>query len=271
MRLVGTGYRLPLAGWIEFPSSGVQCVEITAEHFFDETPKSRERLKTLSEKFPVYLHGLGLSLGTPGPVEKTTWDKFTEISKQCNPKWVSEHISFTRTPEVDLGHLNPVRPTLATLGVFKEHVQELKVRCGKPVILENITSHLALGGEFCETEFINRLCQEAGCGLLLDATNLFINSRNHGFDPKAWVRELNPENIVQLHAVGYSLVDGVYQDHHAQPLQNELLDLISFICRYAPVQAVTLEWDADFPGEKVLDAEIHKLKTAASVAAGVPA
>jgi uncharacterized protein (UPF0276 family) len=180
---------------------------------------------------------------------------------------VSEHISFTRTEEVDLGHLNPVPPTQEMLAVFKEHVHELRTRCGKPVILENISSHLKLKGEMRETEFLNRLCSESGCGLLLDATNLFINAKNHGFDAKAWVNEIEPARIVQLHAVGYSIKDGVYEDHHAVALQEDLLELIAFICQHAPVKAITLEWDSHFPGDEVLTGEILKLKQAAGVEA----
>ncbi len=80
--------------------------------------------------------------------------------------------------------------------------------CNKPLIMENITSHVRMAGEMDEPSFLNALCSRAGCGLLVDVTNLYINSKNHGFDPLEWLHQLNPKTIVQLHIVGYSYRDG---------------------------------------------------------------
>jgi uncharacterized protein (UPF0276 family) len=96
-----------------------------------------------------------------------------------------------------------------------------------------------LTGDFAETEFLNELCERAGCGLLLDVTNLFINSRNHGFDPLAWLGEI---------------------DSHGAPIQEELIELACAVVSHAPVQAVILERDEDFPTPKELELEIGKLK-----------
>lgn len=99
-----------------------------------------------------------------------------------------------------------------------EHAQEVSERCGKPLILENISSHLLLTGEMSETDFLNRLCERAGGGLLLDVTNLFINSKNFGFNSSTCLHELDPQHIVQLHVVGYSVRDGQWEDFHAEPI-----------------------------------------------------
>ena len=79
-----------------------------------------------------------------------------------------EHIAFTRTAAVDLGHLNPVPPTREMLGIVAEHAREISAHCGKPIILENITSHVRLTGDLSETDFLNELCERADCGLLLN-------------------------------------------------------------------------------------------------------
>ena len=200
--MIGIGYREPLAAWIASRPVEIQCLEITAEHFFPEA--RRAMLPALRREYPLLVHGLGLSRGTPGPLDRAVLDRFAGVVEAANPLWISEHIAFTRTPEVDLGHLNPVRPGLATLGILADHALELSERCGKPLLLENIASYLRLEGEMPETEFLNLLCERSGCGLLLDVTNLYVNACNHGFDPMAWVREIDPAYIVQLHAVGYS-------------------------------------------------------------------
>ena len=157
--------------------------------------------------------------------------------------WISEHVAFTRAGGIDLGHLNPVPASEESLAILSEHVAELRARCRKPVVLENIATHLHLGGGLGETEFLNRLCEEADCGLLLDVTNLYVNSRNHRFDPLQWVRELDPEHIVQLHVVGYETRNGRHHDTHATPVQPEILELLMAVVDHAPVQACIIERD----------------------------
>ncbi|MSU36084.1 MAG: DUF692 family protein [Pedosphaera sp.] len=181
--MIGVGYRKELAGWIDSTPRGIRCLEITAEHFFHG---GEERLAQLAGQFHLFVHGLGLSLGTPEPLDSKTLDHFARVVRVANPQWISEHIAFTRTAEAELGHLNPVPPTHEVLGIIADHAREVSALCGKPILLENITSHVRLTGDLSETNFLNELCERADCGLLLDVTNSFVNSRNHGFNPMEW-------------------------------------------------------------------------------------
>ena len=259
MRWVGVGYRNALAEWIATRPPEIQCLEITAEHFFES---GEALLESLTRDYPLFVHGLGLSLGTPGPIDQATLARFRRVVQIANPEWISEHVSFTKSDEVDLGHLNPIRPSEETLAVVAEHAREVSERCEKPIILENITSHLRLEGDLSEPEFLNRLCERADCGLLLDVTNLYINSRNHGFDPRVWLRELDARNIVQLHVVGYSMRAGRLQDLHSEPIQDDLRELIHDVLDYASVRAIIIERDANFPPSEELARELCELEAA---------
>ena len=255
--MVGVGYRRELSAWIRTRPRGVDCLEITADHFFGG---GEEQLTEIKRHFRLFVHGLGLSLGTPGPLDAGHIKQFARVVSVADPEWISEHIAFTRTAEVDLGHLNPVPPTRESIQIIAAHARELAARCGKPVLLENITSHLRLEGEFSETEFLNELCDRADCGLLLDVTNLFINSRNHGFDPVRWLHEIEPRRIRQLHIVGYSREGNRFTDGHARPIQEELIELAAAVVAYARVESVVLERDEDIPGVSELEGEIVKLE-----------
>lgn len=254
---IGVGYRRELAGWIDSKPHGVECLEITAEHFFHG---GEERLAQLAKHFRLFVHGLGLSLGTPGPLDAKTLAAFAGIVRAANPDWISDHIAFTRTAEGDLGHLNPVPPTREMLGIVADHAREVSAHCGKPILLENITSHVRLTGDLSETDFLNELCARADCGLLLDVTNLFINSQNHRFDPLQWLRAIEPRRIVQLHIVGYSRTSERYTDSHSKAIQPELIELACAVVNYAPVEAIILERDEDFPAPPELEREIAKLE-----------
>lgn len=255
--LVGLGYRAPLAKWICSQPESVGCLEITAEHFFDD---GHDRLVWLADRFPLFVHGLGLSLGTPGPFDIETLSNFRRVVEIAKPVWISEHIAFTRSDETDLGHLNPVPMSRRSLQTMIDHARELSDVCQRPLILENITTHLQLPGEMSEPDFLNELCEKAGCGLLLDATNLFINSKNHGFEPTDWLAELNLENVVQMHVVGYGYHDGVWRDHHGCSIQDELFDLVATIVSSSPVRAVIIERDAHFPDDGEMNLELLRLE-----------
>ncbi|HTL54180.1 MAG TPA: DUF692 family protein [Candidatus Limnocylindrales bacterium] len=261
---IGVGYRHELTPWLMRRPGAIGCLELTAEHFYG----GRQRLQAFidwrqqqANAPSCFVHGLGLSLGTPGPLDNERLSQFAEVAAACGAVWVSEHVAFTRTSEADLGHLNPVRPTREAVQILADHALELAERCRRPLLLENITSHVQLQGEVSETEFLNELCRRGNCGLLLDVTNLFVNSRNHRFDPIHWLHQLDPRNIQQLHIVGYSRRNDRFIDDHSKAVQPELLQLASAILDYASVKAIILERDADFPPDALMDAEIAKLNT----------
>lgn len=254
--MIGVGYRRALVPWLNARPPGVDCLEITAEHFYGE---DEGRLAQLAATYPLFVHGLGLSLGSPGPLDQRRLQEFAGIAQIAQARWISEHVALTRTTETDLGHLNPVRPTRESARVLADHASELSELCGRPLLLENITSHLRLLGELSEPEFLNEVCARAGCGLLLDVTNLHINSRNHGFDPLQWLAELDATRIRQLHIVGYSERAGRLMDDHAAPIQPELIELAQAVLERAPVEAIIIEWDDAFPAAEGMDAEVAKL------------
>ncbi|MGI9473236.1 MAG: DUF692 domain-containing protein [Rubripirellula sp.] len=256
---VGVGFRAPLAEWILSKPREIEFVEVTAEHFFDG---GEDTLARLSELYPISVHGLGLSLGTPGPLCRSTLNSFSAIAAAANAAWVSEHIAFTRSEEVDLGHLNPVPLTMESLKVFVDHAMEVQEHCGRPLLLENITSYLRVPEVLPETEFLNRLCEEAGVGLLLDVTNLFINSKNHGFDPVRWLEQLEPSSIKQMHIVGYSQSNGQWHDRHCEPVQDDLLELAAFAVGYGEIESIILERDGSFPTIESMTQELRRLEAA---------
>jgi uncharacterized protein len=255
--MIGVGYRKELAAWIGSHPSTISCLEITAEHFND---RNRDELAKLAESYHLFVHGLGLSLGTPGSMDRQRLEHFASVAEIAKPDWVSEHIAFTRTSEIDLGHLNPVRPTRAMAKTIAEHAREVSDLCERPIILENITSHVHLEGDLQEPDFLNEICLQADCGLLVDVTNLFINSRNHDYDPLCWLERIDPSRIVQLHVVGYSQEDGRYTDNHEMAVQKEIIELAQAVVNYSKsVKAVILERDAAFPGSEEMMRETIKL------------
>jgi uncharacterized protein len=261
---IGLGYRRELIPWLSDGRAAINCLELTAEHFYDAPQRSIQFAnwrRSFVRPLSCFVHGLGLSLGTPGALGQARLRQFSEVATACQAEWVSEHVAFTRTGEGDLGHLNPVPPTYESVKIMADHALELSGACGRPLLLENITSHVRLQGELSETDYLNELCSRGRCGILLDITNLFVNSRNHGFDATEWVHQLEPANIQQLHLVGYSRRGSRFIDDHSKDIQPELLELARAVIDYAPVKAIILERDADIPAGSGMDAELAKLES----------
>lgn len=261
--MIGVGHRRGLAKWLRTRPRQVICVEVTAEHFYDD---GGDALESLAQTYPVFVHGLGLSLGTPGPIDPAALNLFAAVVGRCNPRWISEHVAFTRMNGVDLGHLNPVPLTKDSLSTISDHVVELQDRCQKPVILENITSHQANAGEMSEPEFLNAICERSGSGLLIDVTNLFINAHNHGYDARTWLHQLEPQYIRQLHIVGYSIDGRQLSDGHAERIQEDLMKLLIDVVAYGHVEAVILERDDHDADIEDIMHELDRLNNAVGAA-----
>src|SRR5439155_26129587 len=151
---IGIGYRRELSDWLASQTIGIDCLELTAEHFYgrdSELQSACDRFdfqpSTRDHQLSCYVHGLGLSLGTPGPLDQGRLAQFATVTEKSNAEWISEHVAFTRTAETDLGHLNPVPLTRESVKIMADHAVEVAARCQKSLLLENITSHVRLEGD----------------------------------------------------------------------------------------------------------------------------
>lgn len=258
MTKVGIGYRQEIATWIlSFPEE-IECLEITAEHFFRA---GGDILDNLKSRLPVCVHGLGMSLGTPGPLDPYRLERFTNVAIRASAVWISEHIAYTRAGGTDLGHLNPIPRTSESLEIVVRNAKQLIAATDRPLLLENITAILDPGGDLEETEFIRRICESADVDILLDVTNLFINSHNHQYDPLQWLHRLPGERIRQLHIVGYTEKNGYLHDSHSHKIQEEVLELMKTIVEYGNVEAIILERDENFDIAEIQH-ELRRIKDA---------
>jgi hypothetical protein len=93
------------------------------------------------------------------------------------------------------------------------------------------------------------ICRETGAGLLLDVENLYLNSRNHGFDPRAFLDALPDDLVQEVHVAGGVTVHEsflecpFFADTHSHPVPDAALDLLDYVlARQAPA-TIVLERD----------------------------
>ena len=104
--------------------------------------------------------------------------------------------------------------------------------------------------------------RRAGCGILLDINNVFVNCANFGNDPMEYLRALSPPAVCQYHLGGHSkIVCGgenlLFDDHNAR-IDSAIWDLYRCaVTMFGPKQTF-VEWETSPPLLPSLLSEIDR-------------
>lgn len=244
----GLGFREQFRAGIFLHRDKIDFLEITADHYLDAQPKKLEELSLLKEHFPLISHSLELSLGSAEGIDEDYLEKIAGLVEFVEPEWFSDHLCFTRSGGVKIGHLAPVPYTAEAVRVFVKNISRVKRRIKTPLILENITYLVRFpSSEMSESRFIKTILEETDCGLLLDVTNLYINSQNFGFDWRRFLDEIPLERVVQLHFVGSRTGGHRLIDAHADKTEDAIWEVFREVCQRCDVRGAVLERDSNFP------------------------
>jgi len=269
---VGLGYRQPLHRDVLANAGRIDFLEVISDQYLYASAERQDRLFALRDRFPLVPHGVGLSIGTDEPIDADYVERLAAVVSGCDAPWFSDHLSFTRVPDTDVEQLMPLWFTEASLDAVCRNVRRLRSRIATPFLLENITYYFPIpGNELTETQFITRVLAETDTGLLLDVNNVWVNSVNHGFDPYEFLRSIPLDRAVQVHIAGGRVVDSLLVDTHSRPVQEPVWDLLGYVLARAPVKAVLLEWDQDWPAFDDLLAHLDRARRIAATVAGASA
>lgn len=257
---IGLGYRRQIKEEIFAAHQELDFLEVITEHYIED-PRSIEELKQLCEVFPVIPHGIGLSIGSLAPLNTQYLQAIKRISDITKAPYYSEHLCMTKAPGIDIGHLSPLWFTHETLRKVIDNVSFLQDYLGKPLILENVTYLFDLsGGTISQEDFFNYLVAATGCGVLLDVTNVYINSVNHRFDPLAFLERLPLDHVVQVHLAGGYWLNDILIDGHNAMIQQESWDLLKELTARCHVKGVIIEHDSNFPPIDLLLQQIGRAR-----------
>ena len=260
--MLGIGFREPFRADIFLNQDKIDFLEITTDHFLDAKPEKREELKLLKEHFLLIPHSLELSLGSAEGIDEEYLEKVAEIVEFVQPEWFSDHLCFTKSGGVKIGHLAPVPYTKEAVKVFVRNITKVKNRIGTPLVLENITYLVRFpSSEMPESEFIKTILEETDCGLLLDVTNLYINSRNFGFDWREFLDEIPLNRVVQLHFVGSHTHGNRLIDAHANKTEAEIWEVFAEVAKRCEIKGAILERDENFPPFAEILEELETART----------
>lgn len=259
---IGVSWRPELALAIDrYP--GLGFVELMVEHFPSDRELPVAVTNLLERGVKAVPHGISLSLGGADPPSPARLKEMDHLAQRCDAPLVSEHLAFVRARELESGHLLPVERTPEALEVVLENLELARAALSRPLYLENIATIVEWPNpDWEEAEFLRLLVERSGCGLLLDVSNLYANSVNHGGDPVEFLRRLPLERIGYVHVGGGVQHDGIYHDTHAAPVPAPVLELLEELCALCAPPGVLLERDDEFPTEAEFCAEMRAIEAA---------
>ncbi len=204
----GIGFKLPHTEAILAAPERVGFVEIHAENFMSAGGPPHHMLARVRDLLPVSLHGVGLSIGAEGPLDRAHLARLAEVARRYEPGLVSEHLAWSTHAGAYFNDLLPLPYNAATLARVVAHIDEVQEALGRPMLLENPSSYLAFDASTMdEIEFIRRVVAATGCGLILDVNNVFVSASNLGFSAGEYVAAFPLEAVGEIHLAGHA-VDG---------------------------------------------------------------
>ena len=218
-------------------------------------------LARIRRDHPLSLHGVCLSIGGPGPLDRAHLGRFKALVDRYEPALVSEHLAWSSHGAIHYNDLLPLPYTAATLACVAEHIDELQETIGRPILLENPSTYVLYPeSTLSETELLRELVRRTGCGLLLDINNAFVSTTNHGTSAMAYLADFPLEHVGEIHLAGHAAQaddegDPLLIDSHDRPVIRAVWDLFeTVIGRCGPIPTL-IEWDSELPEWPVLKAE----------------
>jgi len=181
----------------------VAFFEIHAENYMGAGGPPHRYLEAIRRDYPLSLHGVGLNLGGAAPLDHDHIARLGALIERYEPGLFSEHLAWTSTEGHFFNDLLPVPYTEATLAHICARVTEVQETLNHQLLIENPSTYVQyLESAIPEAEFLRRIVERTGCGLLLDVNNLYVSAINHRFDPRQYLGCLPLSRIRQLHLAG---------------------------------------------------------------------
>jgi hypothetical protein len=262
---------LPLAPGVGFKSRHFEAVmadpgpvrwlEIHAENYMGAGGRPRAQLRALAERFPLSVHGVGLSIGAEQGLDPDHLERLATLLNWLTPHSFSEHLAWSTHDTAFLNDLLPLPYTAATLARICSHIDQVQDRLGRRMLLENPATYLAFAdSEMAETEFLREIARRTGCGLLLDVNNVFVSATNQQTDPRAYLSAFPLDEVGEIHLGGHDCQADAHGaplliDSHGAPVADPVWTLYAETIAAAGPRPTLIEWDTDVPDWDTLAAE----------------
>ncbi len=258
----GLGLRSPHIAQIKQDHPNyIDWFEIISENYIEMQGIAHQNLEAIKEHYPVILHGVSLSIGTIDTLNSEYLTKLKKLADWVNPAWVSDHLCWTGIAHQNTHDLLPVPYTEEALAHIVARIKQVQDYLGRRLIFENPSTYLEFASSYMpEEEFLSRMSEESGCGLLLDVNNIYVSCYNHKRDPKSYIDALPLDHVYQIHLAGHTNKETHIIDTHNGPVIDEVWQLYKYVIHKAGFISTMIEWDDDIPPLSDVVAELDKAR-----------
>ena len=248
----------------------VDFFEVISENYFVAGGKPKYFLGAVREQYPIALHGVSLSIGSSDPLDEDYLCSLANLVKDVQPVVVSDHACWTSTGGINSHDLLPIPYNDASVEHIVARVQKVQETLGQRILLENVSAYVGYrASTMSEWEFLNTIARKAGCGLLLDVNNVYVNERNLGIDSKVFIDGIDKDVVAQFHVAGHSDYGDYVIDTHDHPVCDAVFDLYTYACaRFGDVPTM-IERDDHIPAFSELEVELNRLRHCRDAAAAL--
>ena len=240
--------------------SEVDFWEVAPENWIPLGGKYQKQFQQASSQSPFTTHGLSLSIGSSDKLDVEFVKTVKRFLDANDIALYSEHLSFCSGN----GHMYDLMPIPFTKDAIKHVVSrivQVQDIIERPLVLENVSYYLAPGQEMDELEFTSSILNESGCHMLLDVNNVYVNSINHKYDAKAFIKGLPSDKIVYGHIAGhYDEAEDLKVDTHGADVIEPVWELLEYAYLTHGVFPTLLERDFNIPPLNELLAEVKIIK-----------
>ena len=244
---IGVGLRVPHYEDIFRYKPDIDWFEIISENYMVEGGKALENLYRILERYPVVQHGVSLAIGSPDPLDFDYLKKLKKLTDITKTPWVSDHLCWGRLPGAHYHDLLPLPYTEEVIRYVVERAKIVQDYLELPFALENLSSYVAFRqDEMTEWEFYSRVVEEADIFMMLDVNNIYVSSRNHGFNPKDYYNNIPLDRVIQIHVAGHNDHGAYVLDTHDNYVRDEVWEIYAEVYTRTNGVSTLLEWDDHF-------------------------
>lgn len=253
---VGIGLRTAHYAHILESEPAIDWFEIISDNYMHTRGRPLDYLDAIAERYPIVMHGVSLSIGSSDALDRAYLQELRRLRDRVKAVWVSDHLCWTGLAGKNSHDLLPLPYTEEALAHVIARTREVQDFMGAPLLLENPSSYAEFSANSMpEWEFLGRLVEAADAALLLDVNNVYVSSKNHGFEPMSYLAALPYDRVVQMHVAGHSDYGTHIIDSHIGPVSDPVWQLLAYAHARAPSASVLLEWDAEIPSFAATHAE----------------
>jgi uncharacterized protein (UPF0276 family) len=234
-------HMLPLVDYIEVT---LETISEVNDHRVSLNSEIMSELKNIGKAARIIVHGVSLSIGSHEGWSPTYLHLLDDFLEQVEVAWHSEHLAYTKVDGEHLGIMLAMPKTEEALDMVCERVSAIRQRYKLPFLLENIVHVIPDSpSDYSDAGFLNALANRTGCGLILDVYNLECDAHNHGFDIPAFLAELQPNNVRELHVACGVEHNGILLDVHSQLARSSTVELAQHVVRQSAKSAQVVVYE----------------------------